>query len=108
MLTTVVCASVSNEQPATATKPEGEAPASYLGWAIAVTARCFLPSGLLGAWYGWRSARAADIGDRSAAEGYSKIARRWIIAAGVCGLLLDLVIVGALGLLGAFPATGPQ
>ncbi len=97
---------MSNEQPATATGWKGEAPPTYLGWAVAVTALCFLPFGLVGAFYGWRSAKAADIGDGPMAERYSKVARRWIITAVVCGLLVDLVIVGALGLLGAFPATG--
>ncbi len=99
---------MSNEQPATATRPEGEAPPTYLGWAIAVTALCFLPFGLLGAFYGWRTAKAADLGDGALATRYSTIARRWVITAVVCGLLLDLVIVGALGLLGAFPTAGPQ
>ena len=99
---------MSNDQPTTATRPDGEAPATYLGWAIAATALCFLPFGLLSAYNGWRSARATQIGDGSAAAAYSKRARRWLIAAVVIGLLLDLVIVGALGLLGAFPATRPQ
>ncbi|MSV74833.1 MAG: hypothetical protein F2874_04895 [Actinobacteria bacterium] len=99
---------MSNEQPATAIRPEGEAPPTYLGWAIAATALCFLPFGLVGAYYGWRSAEAANIGDGPKAERYSKVARRWIITAVVCGLLVDLVIVGALGLLGAFPTAGPQ
>jgi hypothetical protein len=67
-----------------------------------------LPFGLVGAYYGWRSAEAANIGDGPKAERYSKVARRWIITAVVCGLLVDLVIVGALGLLGAFPTAGPQ
>ena len=99
---------MSNEQPATAIRPEGEAPPTYLGWAIAATALCFLPFGLVGAYYGWRSAEAANIGDGPKAERYSKVARRWIITAVVCGLLVDLVIVGALGLLGAFPTAGLQ
>ena len=99
---------MSNEQPATAIRPEGEAPPTYLGWAIAATALCFLPFGLVGAYYGWRSAEAANIGDGPKAERYSKVARRWIITAVISGLLLDLVIVGALGLLGAFPTAGPQ
>ena len=99
---------MSNEQPATAIRPEGEAPPTYLGWAIAATALCSLPFGLVGAYYGWRSAEAANIGDGLMAERYSKVARRWIITAVVCGLLVDLVIVGALGLLGAFPTAGPQ
>jgi hypothetical protein len=99
---------MSNEQPAMAIRPEGEAPPTYLGWAIAATALCFLPFGLLGAYYGWLSAEAANIGDGPMAERYSQAARRWIITAVGCGLLVDLVIVGALGLLGAFPTAGPQ
>lgn len=99
---------MSNEQPATDTGPKGEAPPTYLGWAVAVTALCFLPFGLIGAFYGWRSATAVESGDGSLAARYSMVAKRWIIAAVVCGLLLDLVIVVALGLLGAFPAAGAQ
>jgi hypothetical protein len=99
---------MSNEQPATALRIDGEAPPTYLGWAIASTALCFLPFGLVAASFGWRSAKATANGDDARAARFSKVARRWIIAAVVTGVLLDLVIVVALGLLGAFPAAGPQ
>jgi hypothetical protein len=36
------------------------------------------------------------------------VARRWLIAAVIIGVLLDLLIVVALGLLGAFPSSGAQ
>ena len=99
---------MSNEQPATARKPQHEAPPTYLGRAMFVTACCFLPFGLVAVYYGWRSARATVSGDLARAEGSSKAARRWLIAAVVVGAFTDLVIVVSLGLLGAFPSSGTQ
>jgi hypothetical protein len=99
---------MSNEQPATALNPQHEAPPTYLGWAIGVTACCFLPCGLVAVYFGWRSAQATVSGDLAWAEGASNVARRWLIAAVVVGVLIDLVIVASLGLLGAFPSSGPQ
>ena len=99
---------MSNEQPATARKPQHEAPPTYLGRAIAATAFCFLPFGLVAVYLGWRSAKATGNGDRVRAERSSKAARRWLIASVVFGVLIDLVIVASLGLLGAFPSAGSQ
>ena len=99
---------MSNEQPATDLHPQHEAPPTYLGWAIGVTACCFLPFGLFAVYFGWRSARATVRGNLVRAKGSSKAARRWLIAAVVVGVLIDLVIVASLGLLGAFPSSGPQ
>ena len=99
---------MSNEQPATDLNPQHEAPPTYLGWAIGVTAFCFLPFGLVAVYLGWRSAKATGNGDLARAERSSKAARCWLIAAVVVGVLLDLVIVAALGLLGAFPSSGPD
>ena len=99
---------MSNEQPATDLNPQHEAPPTYLGWAIGVTACCFLPCGLVAVYFGWRSAQATVSGDLVRAEGASKVAKRWLIAAVVVGVLIDLVIVASLGLLGAFPSSGPQ
>lgn len=99
---------MSNEQPATARKPQPEAPATYVGWAIATTACCFLPFGLVAVYLGWQSAEATGNGDLVRAGRSSTLARRWLIAAVVVGVLIDLVIVASLGLLGAFPSAGSQ
>ena len=99
---------MSNEQPATALNPQHEAPPTYLGWAIGVTACCFLPCGIVAVYFGWRSAQETVSGDLVRAEESSKSARRWLIAAVVVGVLTDLVIVASLGLLGAFPSSGSQ
>ena len=104
----VVCGAMFNEQPATALKPAGEVPPTYLGRAIAATACCFLPLGLVAVYFGWRSAKATASGDLAGAAQSSKVARRWLIAAVIIGVLLDLLIVVALGLLGAFPSSGAQ
>ena len=99
---------MSNKRPATARKPRHKAPPTYLGRAIVSTAFCFLPFGLVAVYLGWRSAKATGNGDLARAERSSKAARCWLIAAVVVGVLLDLVIVAALGLLGAFPSSGPD
>lgn len=104
----VVCVSMSNEQPATALNPQHEVPPTYLGWAIGVTAFCFLPFGLVAVYFGWRSAQATSGGNLPEAGRCSSLARRWLIAAMVVGVLIDLVIVASLGLLGAFPSAGSQ
>ena len=87
------------EQP-----PIGEVPPTHLGVALALAIVCFLPLGLLAAWYGWRTARAVEAGDLVAARRDSTWASRWMIAAFVVGVVVDLGIMLVLGLLGAFPS----
>ena len=82
-------------------------PATMLGvgvlwWAIATTALCFLPLGLVAVVYGLRAARAAERGDDALAHRSWRVARRWVVAAILVGLAVDLFILAVLLLLGAF------
>lgn len=76
-------------------------PRTYLGWSIAAAVVCFLPTGLIATWFGWRVGVFASAGELAAAERASIIARRWLIATVILGILAWLVIAAVLGLLGA-------
>ena len=79
-------------------------PRSYLGWSLAATVLCFLPLGLVATYYGFRANRAV-LEDRPVDAAHaSHVARGWLIATIVLGLLIDLFIVVVLALLGAFSA----
>lgn len=81
----------------------GEEPVrTHLGWAAAVTALCFLPLGLIAVVYSLRSARALEAGDELTARRSARVARRWILATVIVGLLVDLGLLAVLLLLGAF------
>ena len=75
---------------------------THLGWAAAVTALCFLPLGLIAVVYSLRSARALEAGDEPTARRSARVARRWILATVIVGLLVDLGLLAVLLLLGAF------
>jgi hypothetical protein len=96
------------KDPVTAHAPKSNTPPTYLGWGVAATACCFLPFGLAGMYFGWRSSQATLDGNPADAVRSSLLARRWLIAAVVVGVLVDVVIVASLGLLGAFPSAGAQ
>lgn len=81
----------------------GEEPVrTHLGWAAAVTALCFLPLGLVAVVFSLRSARALDAGDEAGARRSARVARRWILATVIVGLIVDLGLLAVLLLLGAF------
>lgn len=83
--------------------PLGDAPVrTYLGWAVLVSIVCFLPLGLVGVVYGLRSSRALEAGEVDGARRLGRVARRWIVAALIVGLLWDIALVALLALLGAF------
>jgi len=82
-------------------------PATMLGvgvlwWAIATTALCFLPLGLVAVVYGLRAIRAGERGDDAFAQRSWRVARRWVVATILVGLAIDLFILAILLLLGAF------
>lgn len=76
-------------------------PRTYLGWSIAAAILCFLPTGLVAVWFGWRVVQATQAGDVENAARASRVARRWLIATGILGLLAWLLVGVVLGLLGA-------
>jgi len=75
---------------------------THLGWAVAVSALCFLPLGLVAVVYGLRASRAATAGEADRARRLGRVARRWVIVTVVVGLLVDLGLVLVMALLGAF------
>lgn len=75
---------------------------TYLGWAVVVSALCFLPLGLVAAVYALRASRAASAGDMERARRLGRVARRWILATVLIGLAVDLTLVAVMALLGAF------
>lgn len=87
---------VSNEQAPVV-------PATRLSWPLAFALVLFLPLGLVGAYFGWRTAGAIEAGDLVAAQRSSRRAQRWIIAAIVVGLVIGVLLFALLLLLGAFP-----
>ena len=77
-------------------------PRTYLGWGVASTALCFLPLGLIAVIYGLRTGRALAEDRLDDARRSSRTARRWVVVTIIVGLLVDLLLVGAMLLLGAF------
>lgn len=77
---------------------------THLGWAVAVSALCFLPVGLIAVLYGLRASRALTGGDPERARRLARVARRWIVLAVILGLLLDAALVTVFALLGAGPS----
>jgi hypothetical protein len=62
----------------------------------------FLPTGAVALAYCWSSMRAGEAGNAERAARHARIARIWSWITFVLGVLLYLVIVGALLALGAF------
>lgn len=71
-------------------------------WSAISTVLCFLPLGVVALAYGFGVQRALDRGDTASAARRSRVARRWLLAAVVVGLVLELVITAGLVVLGAF------
>lgn len=91
------------QQPvASAVRPVRLLGLDVIWWAIAVTALCFLPLGLVAVAYCLRATAAADRGEQARALRSLHVARRWVVAAIVVGLVVDLLILAVLLLLGAF------
>lgn len=83
--------------------PTGDEPVrTHLGWAAAVTALCFLPLGIVAVVYSLRSSRALEAGDEPTARRTARVARRWIVATVVVGLMVDMGLLAVLLVLGAF------
>jgi len=78
------------------------APRTYLVWSVVATILCFVPLGVVALVYGFGAQRALEAGDRDLASRRGRVARRWLVATVVFGLAIDLVLAGALIVLGAF------
>jgi hypothetical protein len=76
-------------------------PRTYLGWSIASAVLCFLPTGLVATWFGWRVTQCVDAQDADGAARASMLARRWLIVTIALGLAAWILIAVVLGLLGA-------
>ncbi len=77
-------------------------PRSYLGVGLVATVLCFLPLGLVTLYYGLRVSRALADGDPERAMHDSHVARGWLAATIVIGVLVYAFIALALVLLGAY------
>lgn len=75
---------------------------TYLGWSVLATVLCFLPLGLVAIYYGLRTSSALAHGDSDAAGHGSRVAKGWLIATLVVGLLIYLFLGAVFVLLGAF------
>jgi hypothetical protein len=75
---------------------------TYLGWAIASAVLCFLPTGLVSVYFAWKSQSALNSGDREAAAGLARRARRWFIGTVIIGGVLEIFLLAVLMVLGAF------
>lgn len=80
----------------------GKLPSPHLGWAILVSAFGFLPLGIIAVIQAFRAGAALRADEVQRARKLATSAKWWIISAVVVGLLVDLVIVGAFMILGAF------
>lgn len=78
------------------------APRSYIWWAIAATAFCFAPFGIVAIWFGYRTLRGIELQDADKAQRSSRLARRWLIITVVVGFIINLTLLIIFGLMGAF------
>jgi hypothetical protein len=75
---------------------------THLGWAVASAMLCFLPLGVIAVLYAVSANRALGAGDLELATRKARVAKRWVVVTIVVGVLLDLLLLGAFVLLGAF------
>ena len=75
---------------------------THLGWAVVATIACFLPLGLVGIYYGWRTQQDLAMGDIESAAHHSRVAKGWVIATAVVGFAIYAFLVVVFALLGAF------
>jgi uncharacterized membrane protein YidH (DUF202 family) len=80
----------------------GVAPKTYLWWAVAATALCFFPFGIVALVFAIRTLSALDRGDVPAAEKSSARARRWLKITVIVGLVINGLLLVIFGFMGAF------
>ncbi len=75
---------------------------THLGWAVASAMLCFLPLGLIAVLYALSSNKALAAGDVDRAVRKARVAKRWLVLTIVVGVIVDLILLGAFVMLGAF------
>lgn len=75
---------------------------THLGWAVVATILCFLPLGLVGIYYAFRTQKDLSEGRLESASHHSRLAKGWVIATVVIGIAVYLFLVVVFALLGAF------
>ncbi len=75
--------------------PPGPKPNNYLGWAIAATLLCCLPSGVVSIVYAAQVDGKWSRGDWAGAMQSAKNARTWAIVSAVLGIVATIIYVFA-------------
>ena len=87
----------------TTTEPEAtRPPPTYIWGALAATAFCFAPFGVVAIFFSYRTLRWIDLDNADRARRSSRLARRWLIITVVVGFLINLTLLVVFGLMGAF------
>jgi Interferon-induced transmembrane protein/GYF domain 2 len=63
----------------------------YLPWSIAATLLCCLPAGIAAIYYSVKANSARATGNFDVARQQAQVARKWLIAAAVIGIVLTIV-----------------
>ena len=93
---------MSDPSPPAESQAGARPPRAYLGCSLVATIACFLPLGLVALYYGLRTQRAVAEGRPEDAIHTSHVARGWLVATIVIGVLVWAFISTVLVLLGAW------
>ncbi len=93
---------MSDASPPAESSVDAHPPRAYLGWGLATTVLCFVPTGLVALLYGFRTNRALMDGRVEDAISLSVVTRRWLYATVALGVLLDIVLAAVIVMMGAF------
>jgi hypothetical protein len=93
---------MSDPSPPAEYQAAARPPRAYLGWSLVATIACFLPLGIVSLYYGIRTQRAVAEGRSEDASHASHVARGWLFATIVIGVLVWTFIGAVLVLLGAW------
>jgi hypothetical protein len=63
----------------------------YLPWSVAATLLCCLPAGIAAIYYSVKANSARTTGNFDLARQQAQVARKWLIAAAVIGIVLTIV-----------------
>lgn len=91
-----------SESPESPGGPPPPTARTYLAWSLAATALCFLPLGIVALVFGLKTNRANAEGRHDDAVRSGRVARRWLVATVVVGVLVYLLLAAVLALLGAY------